>query len=81
MMKKGIKGILVLIILALPGLFIAAIIHNSSNNDIHVVGSKDEAIYIAGEHCGINMWLNREEKDMREEFEDCLRIHKTYVNK
>ncbi len=75
------KGILVLIILALPMLFVAAIIHNSSNNGIHIVGSKNQAAYIAGEECGINMWLGREEKDMREEFEDCLRIHKTYVNK
>ena len=75
-MKKGILSLL-----ALPIGLVVAICMNASGEGIYDVGPTKDAAYLAGEACVINMTLDIPEKDMREGFEECIRIHNTYTKK
>ena len=60
-------------------LIITFIVTCASGDGIHPIG--ENAVYIAGEACTLNMTTDRTIPDIRKDFEECVHIHKMYANK
>ena len=72
-LKKNM-GFALITVLAL--IAVVSVIANTSSNGIHNIGN--DAVFISGEACVINMPIEMKSEEAQAKFNSCLALHKKY---